>query len=286
MSPAIRGDSEYVPDSYQQQDSRVQGNSKSLSQQSNRYTPLVGLRDTPSLVDFDHESISTASAASNDNSRLPVSSQHIAEIDPFRQMVQLIKLGRGQLADYYQDLGTIPLGSWLYSTEKVLVDLTNLVGYVHEERKSGRISFKGERSKNIRLANTVVKKLDDVLKEIAKLSPEPISETQQHVKAATRVLLEDDMDFISDTGSEFDVKEEEVGEQADFSIREDKSSSSLDDSNDRASTPTSPVKRQSRSASFHEVPRSIDRSTTTPAAEPDSSYVPSWPINKNIPISD
>ncbi|KIL54870.1 hypothetical protein M378DRAFT_18469, partial [Amanita muscaria Koide BX008] len=291
MSPAIRGDSEYVPDSQQHQDPRVQGNSKSLSQQTNRYTPLVGLRDTPSLVDFDHDSISTASAATNDVSRLPVSSHHVTENDPFRRMVQLIKLGKGQLADYYQDLGNIPSGSWLYSTEKVLVDLTNLIGYVHEERKLGKMTFKGDRSINIRLANTVVKKLDDVLKEIAKLSPEPISETQQRVKAATRVLLEDDMDFISDTGSVFgetdnNVKEEEVGEQMDFSIRDDRSVNSQEDSNDRASTPTSPVKKRSRSASFHEVPRSIDRSTTTPAAEPDSSYVPSWPILRNIPISD
>ncbi|KIL54435.1 hypothetical protein M378DRAFT_18886 [Amanita muscaria Koide BX008] len=290
MSPAIRGDSDYVPDS-QQLDPRVQGNSKSLSQQTNRYTPLVGLRDTLSLVDFDHDSISTASAATNDVSRLPVSSHHVTENDPFRRMIQLIKLGKGQLADYYQDLGNIPSGSWLYSTEKVLVDLTNLIGYVHEERKLGKMTFKGDRSINIRLANTVVKKLDDVLKEIAKLSPEPVSEAQQRVKAATRVLLEDDMDFISDTGSVFgetddNVKEEEVGERMDFSFRDDRSVNSQEDFNDRASTPTSPIKKRSRSASFHEVPRSIDRSTTTPAAEPDSSYVPSRPIHGIIPISD
>ncbi|KIL55424.1 hypothetical protein M378DRAFT_17965, partial [Amanita muscaria Koide BX008] len=289
MSPAIRGDSEYAPDS-QQTPSRVQGNSKSLSQQTNRFTPLVGLRDTPSLVDFDHDSISTASAATNDVSRLPVSSQHTAETDPFRRMVQLIKLGKGQLADYYQDLGNIPSGSWLYSTEKVLVDLTNFIGFVHDERKKGRITFKGDRSINIRLANTVVKKLDDILNEIVKLSPEPVSETQQRVKAATCALLEDDMDFTSDAGSvsgemDDDIKEEEAEEQAEFPIRDDDSINSHEEFNDRASTPTSPVKRRSRSASFHEVPRSIDRSTTTPAAEPDSSYIPSFPT-LNIPVSD
>ncbi|KIL54970.1 hypothetical protein M378DRAFT_18375 [Amanita muscaria Koide BX008] len=196
MSPAVRGDSEYVPDS-QQHDSRVQGNSKSLSQQSNRFTPLVGLRDTASLVDFDHD-------------------------------------------NYYQDLGTIPSGSWLYSTEKVLVDLTNLVGYVHEERKLGRTTFKGQRSKNIHLSNTIIKKLDDVLKEISKLSPEPVSEAQRRVKAATCVLLEDDMDFTSDAGSEAG----DYREQSEVNVKEEEISvESQEDFNDRASMPKLPLNR-------------------------------------------
>ncbi|KIL54656.1 hypothetical protein M378DRAFT_18687 [Amanita muscaria Koide BX008] len=176
MSPAVRGDSEYVPDS-QQQDSRVQGNSKSLSQQSNRFTPLVGLRDTPSLIDFDHDSISTASAASKDITSLPPSSQHVAENDPFRCMVQLIKLGKVQLADYYQDLGTIPSGSWLYSTEK-----------------------------NANWANYSSK--DKIQKHLSRQHP-------------------------------------------------------------------------SRQSCYSNPSR-----TTTPAAKPDSSYVPSWPVDKGIPISD
>ncbi|KIL63416.1 hypothetical protein M378DRAFT_12156, partial [Amanita muscaria Koide BX008] len=292
MSPAIWGDSADVPDS-QHYSPMVKGNC---------FNALVGLRDTESLVNFDHDSISTASAALKDKVSLPSSIHHTAEVAPFRRLVQLIKLGKVQLSDYYQDLGSVPSGSWLYSTEKVLVDLTNLIGYVHEERSKGALRVNSVNSKNVRLGNTVIKKLDDMLKEIARISPDEISESQQCVQQATRVLLKDDMDFTSDADSvvrdsrDHDKEEpiqEELQDFQDHIKEEFMSNESQEDVQDRASTPKSPIKRRSRSTSFHEVPRSInrssiDRSSTAPAAEPDSTYTPSWPNNRNaqVPLSD
>ncbi|KAM6493431.1 hypothetical protein JOM56_011565 [Amanita muscaria] len=291
MSPVQRGDSEVVPDSQSPPAnptalSRPRPSHTTLA--SNRYTPLAykDLKDDDKVSVFSLDSASTASADSRGRNFVPPNPSHCKESDPYRRLVQIFKLGKIQLSSFRANQGAFPEGDWLYTMEKVLIDLNNLLGTLHEQRATQTIRFTKDVAIQVRLATTLLKQLDNALTELARLSPEVMTEAQQRIKAATFTLIDSDMDVSSDAGSEADrsehedntKKEEDEDEHVVINVAHEQLGH-----DSKESTPKSPVKRLSRSASFSETPRSIDRSSVTPAAEPDSSFIPSFHIGQSVP---
>ncbi|KIL56842.1 hypothetical protein M378DRAFT_16735 [Amanita muscaria Koide BX008] len=192
-----------------------------------RFAPLWVKEDTASLVNFDHESISTASIASNDKVNLPPSSSHTTEEDPFRLVTptQNHSKMRKISARSLQEVGFIQL--------RVLVDLSKLLRFLHTERSKGSLHFTSKVSKHVRLGHSVIKKLDDTLKEIARISPEYTSSSQQRIQEAVLELIDSDMDFTSNADSvankedmqECVIKEEVLSQHELLSQHEDESQS-------------------------------------------------------------
>ncbi|KIL54733.1 hypothetical protein M378DRAFT_18604 [Amanita muscaria Koide BX008] len=150
MSPADRGDSE-VSENY----------SSLFYSKNDRFTPLVT---------FEDDSVSCASIASQDEENTPPASTHTKESAPLKRVVQLVKLGRNQLSNYYGNLGSIPTASWFYTMEKVLMDLSVLLRSIKDDYKSGQLVLSRNDRKTLSLGYFLIKRLDISLKDIINLN--------------------------------------------------------------------------------------------------------------------